>query len=98
VLAAVAGAAAGDLQARSIRSAPQTFRDAQTAVDVRAALMSTLPGRLAVIAQWVLLPLLVAVAWWAGNIVAGALGGFALFMAMRDAVALRAVAWLASAS
>ena len=60
--------------------------------------MSNVPGRLAVITQWVALPVLVAAAWWGGNIVAGALGGYALFMAIRDLVALRAVMRLATAA
>jgi uncharacterized membrane protein len=53
--------------------------------------MATSSGRVAVIVQWVLVPLLIGAAWWAGNLIAGGLGGYALFMAVRDLVALRAV-------
>ena len=97
-LAAVFGVAAGDLQRRSIRAAGPRFRAAHTATEVREALMSNVPGRLAVITQWVALPVLVAAAWWGGNLVAGALGGYALFMAVRDLVALRAVMRLTTAA
>ena len=96
-LAAVFGVAAGDLQSRSIRASSQSFRGARTALEVREALMSNVPGRLAVVVQWVLLPALLAAAWWGGNIIAGALGGYALFMAVRDLVALRAVMGLTPA-
>jgi len=97
-LAAVLGVAAGDLQRRSIRGSSQKFRSASTATEVREALMSNVPGRLAVLTQWVALPALVAAAWWGGNIIAGALGGYALFMAVRDLVALRAVMGLTPAT
>jgi hypothetical protein len=97
-LAAVFGVAAGDLQRRSIRASSQRFRSARTATEVREALMSNVSGRLAVITQWVALPVLLAAAWWGGNIIAGALGGYALFMAVRDLVALRAVMGLTPAT
>jgi hypothetical protein len=94
--AAVFGVAVGDLQSRGIRSTPQAFRDAKTSIEVRSALMSTRPGRMAVVAQWILVPVLLGTAWWSGNLTAGAIGGYAVFMAVRDAVALSAVVWLAS--
>ena len=50
------GVVAGDLQSRSIRASAQSFKNARTALEVREALMSNAPGRLAVIIQWVLLP------------------------------------------
>jgi len=90
-VAAVFGVVAGDLQSRSIRASTEAFRNARTAVEVREALMSNMPGRVAVIAQWVLLPVLLGAAWVGGNLIAGALGGYALFMAVRDLVALRAI-------
>ena len=97
-LAVIFGVAAGDLQRRSIRASSQRFRSAHTATEVREALMSNVPGRLAVITQWVALPVLLAAAWLGGNIIAGALGGYALFMAVRDLVALRAVMGLTPAT
>ncbi|MDR3686603.1 MAG: hypothetical protein P4L93_06585 [Coriobacteriia bacterium] len=96
-VAAVFGVVAGDLQSRSIRASSQSFKSARTALEVREALMSNGPGRLTVAIQWVLLPVLLGMAWWSGNIVAGALGGYALFMAVRDLVALRAVVGLTPA-
>jgi hypothetical protein len=80
-LAAIGGAVVGDLQARSMRAKPEAFRSADTEVDVRKALMATRTGQLAVLGQWVLVASLVVVAWWGGNLVAGALGGFAVFLA-----------------
>jgi hypothetical protein len=95
-LAAVFGVIAGDLQARSIRAATPAFAAATTALEVRTALMSNLPGRFAVMVQWALIPLLVAAGWWSGNVIVGALGGFALFTAVRDLVGLRAVIGLST--
>ena len=59
--------------------------------------MSTRPGRLAVLAQWLFFGVLVLATWRDGNLVASALGGFALFMAARDLLTLTAVAALSSA-
>ena len=95
-VAVVFGVVAGDLQSRSIRIAPQKFLSAQTSIEVRKALMSTRPGRLTVLGQWIVMPLLLVAGWWGGNVVAGALGGYALFMAVRDIVALRTIVWLGS--
>jgi hypothetical protein len=95
-LAAVGGAVVGDLQARSMRAKPEAFRSAGTEVDVRKAFMATQAGRLAVLGQWVVVPVLIVAAWWGGNLVAGALGGFAVFLAVRDLVALRAIIELSS--
>lgn len=97
-LAAVFGVMAGILVGQSIRSAPQAFQSAQTSPEVRAALSSTQVGRVALLAHWVLLPLLLVAAWWGGNIIAGAFGGLAVFLVVRDVVALRAVMDLAAMS
>ena len=90
------GVVVGGLQSRSMRMVPEKFLGAQSSVEVRKALMSTRPGRLTVLGQWIVLPLLLVTGWWGGNVVAGALGGYALFMAVRDIVSLRTIVWLAS--
>lgn len=93
-VAAVFGVVAGDLQARGMRAVPDAFRNAQTSVEVRTALMSTGVGRFAVLAQWLFVLVLVLMTWRGGNLIASALGGFALYMAARDLMTLRAVAEL----
>ena len=95
--AVVFGVAAGGLQARSIGLAPEGFKRAQTSVEVRTALMSNRSGQLTVLLQWGVVPVLLLAAYFGGNLIAGALGGYALFMAVRDLVALRAVMSLTSA-
>ena len=95
-LAAAFGVVVGVLQTRALRAAPRAFLAAESTVEVREALMSSSSGRMAVALQWVLLPILLAVAWRSGSVVAGALGGYAVFMGVRDAVALRALVALAS--
>jgi len=96
-LAVLFGVVAGGLQARSISLATDAFKSARTSIEVRRALMSNQPGRLAVLLQWVFGALLLAVAYFGGNLIAAALGGYAIFMAVRDLVAFRAVISLASA-
>lgn len=90
-LAAIFGVSAGILQIRSIALAPEAFRSAQTLLEVRAAFTSTAPGKQALIVQWALLPLLLGVSFWIDNPFGGGLGGFAVFMSIRDLVAIRAV-------
>ncbi len=84
------GLAAGLMQSQSIIAASDTFRSAETAMAVRHALTSTTSGKRAIQIQWILLPLLLASALWIGNPF-GAVAGFALFMCVRDLVALKAV-------
>jgi hypothetical protein len=97
-LALAAGIAVGVLRARSMAVAPQAFVSARTSADVQAAFMSTGSGQAAVLAQWVALLAVLGVAWWGSNVVAGALGGLAVFTAARDGTALKAVLGLASAT
>jgi hypothetical protein len=46
------GVVAGLLQARALSATPDTFRSAGTAMEVRRALVSTLPGKLSIILLW----------------------------------------------
>ena len=84
------GLGAGFMQRQSLTLAPAAFRSANTALAVRAALMSTTSGKRAIHAQWILLSLLLASAYWTGNPFAP-VAGFAVFMCVRDLVALKAV-------
>jgi hypothetical protein len=88
------GFAAGFMQSQSIATAPDAFKSAQTAMAVRQALTSTPRGKRAIQIQWILLPLLLATALWNTNPF-GPVAGFAIFMCVRDLVALKAVIGLA---
>jgi hypothetical protein len=95
-VAVVFGIIAGVLQSRAIVSATDAFRSSRTAIQVRAALTSSAAGRQSLLVQWTLLPVLLGLAFWSGNLIAGALGGFALFMAVRDTLTLKAVVGLSA--
>jgi hypothetical protein len=82
-------------QSRSMRAAPSTFQQAQTAMDVRRALTSTVPGKRAIQVQWVGAFILLGAGLWIGNPLGGWVTGYALLMCARDLVALRAVGQLA---
>ena len=84
------GLGAGFMQSQSLTTAPDVFRSAKTAMAVRAALMSTTSGKRAIQVQWVLLPLLLVSAYRTGNPFSP-VAGFAMFMCVRDLVALKAV-------
>jgi hypothetical protein len=95
-LAAIFGVVAGITQALTLRAVPERFRAADSSVEVRRVLMSRTSGRLAVLAQWILVAVLIAVALSGAVSMAGALGGYAVFVGVRDVVALKAVVDLAS--
>ena len=84
------GLGAGLMQSQSLANAPDAFRSAKTAMAVREALKSTTSGKRAIQIQWILLPLLLVSAYWTGNPF-GPVAGFAMFMCVRDIVALKAV-------
>jgi xanthosine utilization system XapX-like protein len=92
------GLVAGLLQSQSIIVARDAFRSAETAMAVRQALMSTTSGKRAIQIQWVLLPILLVSAYRLGNPLGGAVAGFALFMCVRDLMALKAVIGLTQAT
>jgi hypothetical protein len=89
----VFGLIAGFMQSQSIVVARDSFRSAETAMAVRQALTSTTTGKRAIQIQWILLPLLIASALLTGNPF-GMVAGFAIFMCIRDLVALKAVTGL----
>ena len=91
VAAAAFGVVSGLLQARAVVEARSTFQSAATMLEVRAALTSTASGRRSLYVQWALLPVLLVVAFLVHNTFGAALGGYAVFMAVRDAIALRTV-------
>jgi hypothetical protein len=95
LIGALLGGLAGVLQSRSMRAAPSTFQQAQTAMDVRRALTSTVPGKRAIQVQWVGAFILLGAGLWIGNPLGGWVTGYALLMCARDLVALRAVGQLA---
>ena len=89
VVGIVCGAIVGLLQARAIKQAPDTFASAATALAVRAALMATPAGKLAIWLQWLtILPLFAA--WFsAGAKPAFApIAGYAAFMCLREIASL----------
>ncbi len=98
VVSAVLGVVVGTLRSRSLWASPRVFQSAQTSLEVRTAMMSTRVGRIAVIAQWIAIPIVVVVAWEYGNLLGGGLGGLAVFIATRDAATLKGVLGLASES
>ena len=97
-LSAIFGAVAGLAQALTLRAVPERFVAANTAVEVRRALMSRPSGQLAVLAQWILVAALIAAALGGAVSIAGALGGYAVCIGVRDIVALKAVIDLAPGS
>jgi hypothetical protein len=84
------GFAAGRMQSQSIAAACEAFKSAETAMAVRHALASTPSGKRAIQMQWILFPILVGAALWNQNPF-GLIAGFAIFMCVRDLVALKAV-------
>lgn len=84
------GFAAGRMQSQSIAAACEAFKSAETAMAVRRALTSTPSGRRAVQMQWILFPILVGTTLWNHNPF-GLIAGFAIFLCVRDLVALKAV-------
>jgi len=96
ILGATLGFIAGVTQASALHEVPEQFATADTAVEVRRVLMSTRAGQIAVLAQWVLLAVLLAVLLSGVVTIAGALGGYAVFVGVRDVVALKAVVDLSS--
>jgi hypothetical protein len=96
MLGASFGLIAGVTQASALHEGPELFKAADTAVEVRRVLMSMRSGRIAVLAQWVFLVVLLAVALSGVVTIAGALGGYAVFVGVRDVVALKAIVDLSS--
>jgi hypothetical protein len=84
------GLVAGFLQSQSIAVARDAFQSAETAMAVRQVLTSTTSGKRAIQIQWILLPILVASAFWLGNPF-GPIAGYAIFMCVRDLLSLKAV-------
>jgi hypothetical protein len=95
-LAVLFGVVVGMLRVRMLDTASDAFIAAGDAVELRRAMMSRPPGAWSVALQWAVLPLLLGVSWRDGNMVAGVLGGFAVFMGVRDLVTLKAISDLAS--
>ena len=92
------GSAVGVLQRRSIVDARGTFQRAETALDVRRALMSTTAGKWAIAVQWSGAVIVVGFAVRMGNAVGGSVTGYALLMCVRDLMTLNAVGRLAQGS
>ena len=84
------GIGAGLMQSQSLAAAPEAFRSAKTAMAVREVLMATTAGKRTIQVQWILLPILLVSAYLTGNIFSP-VAGYAMFMCVRDLVALRAV-------
>jgi len=92
VIGAVSGLAAGLLQRGSMRSSPSLFAEAQSALDVRRAFMSNVPGKLSVALLWVtgLSLIVVGVAGPGAPLVAFSAGYFS-FMFVREVTTFSAV-------
>ncbi len=90
IVGIIFGFAAGIMQSQSIAVARDVFKSAETAMAVRRALTATPSGKCAIQIQWILFPILVGAALWNHNPF-GLIAGFAIFMCVRDLVALKAV-------
>ncbi len=90
IAGAVFGLAAGFIQNQSIAIARNSFRSAETAMEVRRVLTSTTSGKRAIRSQWILFPLLAVSSVWIGN-PWGRVAGFGIFMCIRDLITLKAV-------
>ncbi len=90
IAGAVFGLAAGFMQNQSIAIARNAFWSAETAMEVRRVLTSTIPGKRAIQIQWLSFPLLVVSAVWIRNPLGG-LAGFGNFMCIRNLITLKAV-------
>jgi hypothetical protein len=95
LIGSLLGGTVGGLQRRSIANARAAFHEAKTAMDVRRALMSTVPGKQAILLQWAGAFVLLATGLWIGNPLGGGVGGYAMLMCVRDLAALNAVFGLA---
>ena len=95
LIGALLGGVVGVLQSRSIGDGPSAFRQARTAMEVRRALTSTVPGMRAIQVQWLSALVLLGASLWIGNPLGGWVAGYALLMCARDLVTLRAVRGLA---
>ena len=94
LLGVLLGGVVGVLQKSSIRGAAASFRNAETAMDVRRAFMATPSGKRAIQIQWVAAILILAAAIWLGNPIGGFVAGYSLLMCTRDLVALSAAVGL----
>lgn len=88
---AVFGVAVGALQSRSMAQTGERFRLARTAMDVRHALLATLPGKWAIRLQWIGVAVLLAAALWEGSMIGGFIAGYATLMDVREIATLGAV-------
>jgi hypothetical protein len=91
IIGAGAGLVAGMLQRWSVRSSPEAFAGARSALDVRRAFRSNLPGTLSIVTMWATVLALLAVAWALGENPLGLFAGYASFMFAREIVALGVV-------
>ena len=98
-IGAVAGAAIGMLQLRSIQTSPESFRTAGSAMQVRRAFWATSAGRWSIILLWVTAAILLGVAFvWGGNPLRGYLAGFFALRLTRESVTLPAASGVTNAA
>jgi hypothetical protein len=89
------GIVLGILQVRSLRSAPEAFRAATSAMEVRRAFVSTKAGKAGLQVQWAGGLLLVASSLLSSSPFNALFAGFALQLGVRDSLALPEVLALA---
>jgi hypothetical protein len=97
IVAGVTGILAGFLQQKSLISSAERFLTAQTAMEVRKALMDTRSGKLSIMLQWIAIGVVVAISIHQNlnvSSVRGICASYFFFMLMRDLVALRGVFYL----
>lgn len=96
VVGAFLGAMIGLLQGRGLEQARSSLRGAETMMEVRQALASTLAGKRSIVLQWAGVFAILGVALWIRNPIGGFVSGYGLLMGLRDLLALRSVGTLAS--
>jgi hypothetical protein len=91
IVGSVFGACVGALQVAAVSSARDTFRSANTAAEVRRALVATRSGKKAIQLQWIGAVALILASWKAPIPFLALLAGYAVFLVAREMVAFRAV-------
>lgn len=85
------GLLVGGLQLRAMRSSVAVFQQANNAMDVRRALVSTLPGKRAIQIQWAGAAILVGAGIISKDLLRTPIVGYFAFMCVRDICALPGV-------
>jgi hypothetical protein len=91
IIGGILGALTGNLQLRAMRSSVALFRQANSAMEVRRALVSTSPGKRAIQLQWAGAAILICIGIITKDPLRTPLVGYFAFMCIRDICAVPGV-------